>query len=795
MIIYVKKQISSILSQYKFGANNQSTRANIFNSISALLRNLVNTNGLSTYNVVCDDTNNNTSTINQGKIIIDLDITPVSEVDSIYINFTMNNDYIEINPGVIVNITAPRSPSLLKATTSFIPYGTQYSANVGFTGIDVTWLGVTNNVGVSGYHVNVIDGDVSTPFEVLGQGTTHFYYPRLLANKSGITFSISAFNKIGDGDVGATLVGADAYISIVENGVPQAGKNGFTGFHWGTAGYFVGSSGELDWSGDNVPRIGYGTADGVTWRLKGLFQDPGAQLETKNLLSNDDITGYTSISSGITLTENPSDTATYSFWRTANTNITGITVFKLDENRTVAPRLVRLASGSLSTAFANAQPGDGTTCSKFWNVSAFFRGNTAPSGSPGLTKDIIHIDITTPQSELRRVFFDITNCQPVAGNYPNPSRGISFGEAGAHFTQRYKNNWCLCSHGTAVTGAYTSGNTPFAFGIGSRDGLGGYTSADYVAGVCQGSIWFAGPGVQYKNFTRGDYPQMSTTDHFLYGQAGWRSYKRPGKYKNNTGTPSLVESRFGMSLYSLNGTSGGYGNTYDMSNLSMTVLVDSSIDAESTKFAGKNLPSSWTSGGWYVGTYSSRLSAGYQSQLLTDDKNRVNSTISGAFGYTGASGVGSQHALYNYGFFKISGITYGYRPSGVGSIASTSSGFTGEVSNAPNREIVSINNKEAYISLNGAVFSQTITGNTLGYIMKANMGFTLATGSTFYGYAGENPSDGIDTTPATDLWWQSGQPNASGVYTLNVRFYNQSYDAASLAGLRNGFTLGTTQLF
>ena len=108
---------------------------------------------------------------------------------------------------------------------------------------------------------------------------------------------------------------------------------------------------------------------------------------------------------------------------------------------------------------------------------------------------------------------------------------------------------------------------------------------------------------------------------------------------------------------------------------------------------------------------------------------------------------------------------------------------------------MSVNNKEVCTSMNGAVFSATITGFTLGYIMKASKGFTKATGSTFYGYAGENPGAGIDTTPATDLWWQSGQPNASGQYTLNVRFYNQSYDAASLADLRNGFTLGTTQLF
>jgi len=95
--IYVKKEIASMLNQYKFGANNQSTRANIYNSASNILRNLVNTNGLAAYTIVCDDTNNTANTVAAGTIIVDLDITPVSEVDSVHINFKINGNTVNID--------------------------------------------------------------------------------------------------------------------------------------------------------------------------------------------------------------------------------------------------------------------------------------------------------------------------------------------------------------------------------------------------------------------------------------------------------------------------------------------------------------------------------------------------------------------------------------------------------------------------------------------------------------------------------------------------------------------------
>ena len=784
MVVYLKKQISNVLRDYLFEINTNTTRLAITAELKTILENLIITNGITDYVLVCDETNNTPTIISSGKLVVDLTVTPESMIDTMQINFVLDGNVIDINDAaasVIVTITPPRVTSFSAAKTYNTAFGSiaPFNANVGTTSIDFTWMGVTHAKGISGYNVTVTDGITQTTYNIQGTGTTHFYYPRVPTSGSTVGFSVAAYNIDGAGN-GSTTESGVAYISIISDGVLQTTNVlGLSGFYFGSAGYFVNSNGELDFSGSkNIPKLTYGTTNGISWQKKGIVIENQTGLSNKNRIMGDTPDFYNSL--GLTLAFNSAENSNYQFWAAG---ITGITLYRLNE--TAFPYQISLNSITMGTDYVQAN-GAGYG---FWNISAFFKGGTAPASSPGLTMDIASIWIRNTLGVTRTVYFDVTNCVAVGGNYPNPSRGVSFGEGGTHFTQRYQDGWCLCSHATSVTGPYATNGNFAGFGIATRDGLGGFTNAAYPSGSSLGFMWIAAPGVQTKNALAVNSP-VSSGDQFNE-IVKWGSYKKPLRYKNNETEPNKVnDCRIGMHLFSKFGLTGGYQNGYTFNNgytfandenNNFSLMVDLGIDVGKTTFTGKLLPASYSSGGHSLGKFILPLETGYQDfsagSYATDQRNYYSAGYQRSYGYTfGVNSVVSYNYTLKWDTTTNLGFTFTY--GNVSSFGVSNKDY----SNIVRRELHCLNNKQQYVYYDGLLGSLD-AGITAFHVFSSLDYSNMANWSE--GAVGQN------SNPAEKIWWiMSDQNEVSDTYYIREsRFYNQFLPIAQQQQLATGITL------
>jgi hypothetical protein len=91
LVCYLRTRLSQIGKQYLFEPNDQITRTEISNTIVSLMIDLVAKRGLYDYLVVCDNTNNTPTTIDQNQLWVDIAIEPVKAVEFIYIPLRIEN--------------------------------------------------------------------------------------------------------------------------------------------------------------------------------------------------------------------------------------------------------------------------------------------------------------------------------------------------------------------------------------------------------------------------------------------------------------------------------------------------------------------------------------------------------------------------------------------------------------------------------------------------------------------------------------------------------------------------------
>ena len=88
LIIYLKKQIGVYARNLLFERNDDSTRQVFINQSTSILETVKSQNGISDYNIVCDDTNNPTTTVNAGLFVADVFVKPYKSVEFLQISFT-----------------------------------------------------------------------------------------------------------------------------------------------------------------------------------------------------------------------------------------------------------------------------------------------------------------------------------------------------------------------------------------------------------------------------------------------------------------------------------------------------------------------------------------------------------------------------------------------------------------------------------------------------------------------------------------------------------------------------------
>lgn len=87
LFIELQKTISSVADTIIFDQNDSTTRTTFLNLITPYLRSVQARRGISNYRVICDETNNPESVVNNNEFICDIFVQPIGSINFIQLNF------------------------------------------------------------------------------------------------------------------------------------------------------------------------------------------------------------------------------------------------------------------------------------------------------------------------------------------------------------------------------------------------------------------------------------------------------------------------------------------------------------------------------------------------------------------------------------------------------------------------------------------------------------------------------------------------------------------------------------
>ena len=99
----LEKQIATAAKLQLFEFNDTFTRRSFVNLVEPFLRSVQARNGLESYSIVCDDTNNNADVVADGRFAADIFIKPLNVINVIQLNFTAKSNTAAFSENVTSN--------------------------------------------------------------------------------------------------------------------------------------------------------------------------------------------------------------------------------------------------------------------------------------------------------------------------------------------------------------------------------------------------------------------------------------------------------------------------------------------------------------------------------------------------------------------------------------------------------------------------------------------------------------------------------------------------------------------
>jgi len=90
LITYIKRSFRPLLDSVLFEINDSETRARFVTGATAIMEFIKSGRGISSYSVVCDESNNNAAVVGARQFVVDLSFKPNFSVNSITFRFTVN---------------------------------------------------------------------------------------------------------------------------------------------------------------------------------------------------------------------------------------------------------------------------------------------------------------------------------------------------------------------------------------------------------------------------------------------------------------------------------------------------------------------------------------------------------------------------------------------------------------------------------------------------------------------------------------------------------------------------------
>jgi len=93
----LKKELGAAARELLFERNDTISRSVFTNKATAILETVKRQNGILDYNIICDESNNNTDVINQGYFVADVFVKPVKSIEYLQLTFTNKESDTAIN--------------------------------------------------------------------------------------------------------------------------------------------------------------------------------------------------------------------------------------------------------------------------------------------------------------------------------------------------------------------------------------------------------------------------------------------------------------------------------------------------------------------------------------------------------------------------------------------------------------------------------------------------------------------------------------------------------------------------
>jgi phage tail sheath protein FI len=98
-LIAIENNSEAILNNFIFQGNSRRNRERVTSLLNSYMQTVLAGEGVDSYRVICDDSNNTTATINQNILNVDIWVQPTKTIEFIKLRVVITSDSVSVNEG------------------------------------------------------------------------------------------------------------------------------------------------------------------------------------------------------------------------------------------------------------------------------------------------------------------------------------------------------------------------------------------------------------------------------------------------------------------------------------------------------------------------------------------------------------------------------------------------------------------------------------------------------------------------------------------------------------------------
>lgn len=90
LLLHIRRSVRPVLESVLFEINNAETRSRVVSTVASIMEGVRIGNGVSTYRITCDESNNTEAVINARQLVLDLTFKPYYAIETVTLRFAVN---------------------------------------------------------------------------------------------------------------------------------------------------------------------------------------------------------------------------------------------------------------------------------------------------------------------------------------------------------------------------------------------------------------------------------------------------------------------------------------------------------------------------------------------------------------------------------------------------------------------------------------------------------------------------------------------------------------------------------